>query len=116
VNAEPANEKYQAYWDAIRRKVCSVCLDQANDGSCGLTRRTCAIESHLPRLAAVLSAIDSPRMDDYVAAVEAQICSRCPQQDAQGSCDLRNEGACALHTYLFLVVEAVEEINAAAGS
>ena len=116
VNVEPAKDKYQAYWDAIRRKVCSVCLDQANDGSCGLTRRTCAIEAHLPRLAEVLSAIDSPRMDDYVAAVEAEICSRCPERDAQGRCDLRNEGECALSAYLSLVVEAVEETHAALGS
>lgn len=30
------DETYQVYWDAIRRRVCSVCLDQADDGSCGL--------------------------------------------------------------------------------
>lgn len=108
---EPKNGKYQAYWDAIRQKVCSVCLDQAHDGTCGLTKRTCAIERHLPRLAEVLSSIDSSRMDEYVAAVEAQICSRCPEQDAQGRCGLRNEGECALYTYLPLVIEAIEEVN-----
>ena len=116
VNIETTNDKYQAYWNAIRQKVCSVCLDQANDGSCGLTRRTCAIEKHLPRLAQVLSSIDSPRMDEYVAAVQTQICSQCPEQDAEGRCDLRNAGECALDAYLFLVLEAVEEINAAVGS
>jgi hypothetical protein len=116
VNVDPTKERYQAYWDAIRRKVCSVCLDQANDGSCGLTRRTCAIEAHLPRLAGVLSTIDSPRLDEYVAAVQAHICGECPEQDAQGQCDLRDEGTCALDTYLFLVVEAIEEINARARS
>ena len=100
-------ETYKAYWDAIRSRVCSVCLDQANDGTCGLgRRRVCAIEVHLPRLVEVLSSIDSPRMDEYVAAIEAEICGRCPQQDSGGKCELRDEGTCALYTYLPLVVEA----------
>jgi len=109
------DETYMAYWDAIRSRVCSVCLDQANDGTCGLgRRRVCAIETHLPRLVEVLSSIDSPRMDEYVAAIEAEICGHCAQQDAEGACELRDEGQCALYTYLPLLVEAVEEVRAAA--
>ena len=109
------NETHRAYWDAILRRVCSVCLDQANDGTCGLgRRRVCAIEAHLPRLVEVLSSIDSPRMDEYVAAVEAEICGRCAQQDSGRKCELRDEGKCALYTYLPLVVEAVEEVRGAA--
>lgn len=109
------DDTHQAYRDAIRNRVCSVCLDQANDGTCGLGgSRLCAIQEHLPRLVATLSAIHSPRMDEYVAAVEAEICGRCSQQDAAGKCELRNRGECALYTYLSLVVEAVEEVQAAA--
>jgi hypothetical protein len=109
------DETYRAYWDTIRSRVCSVCLDQADDGTCGLGgRRLCAIRAHLPRLVETLSPIDSPRMDEYVAAVEAEICGRCPQQDAEGECELRDEGECALYTYLSLVVEAVEEVQSAA--
>lgn len=109
------NETHGAYWDAIRSRVCSVCLDQANDGTCGLgRRRVCAIEAHLPRLVEVLSSIDSPRMDEYVAAVEAEICGRCAQQDSGGKCELRDEGTCALYTYLPLVVEAIEEVRGTA--
>jgi hypothetical protein len=107
------DETYRAYWDTIRSRVCSVCLDQANDGTCGLARRRrCAIEVHLPRLVELVSSIDSPRMDEYVAAVESEICGRCAQQDAHGNCELRNEGECALYTYLPLVVEAIEEVRA----
>ena len=109
------DETYRTYWDAIRSRVCSVCLDQANDGTCGLgRRRLCAIEAHLPRLVEILSLIDSPRMDEYVAAVEAEICGRCAQQDSGGRCELRDEGQCALYTYLPLVVEAIEEVRGAA--
>lgn len=106
------DEREQAYREAIREQVCRVCLDQASDGGCGLSRRTCAIEAHLPRLATVLAGIDSPRMDEYDAAVRAEICPACPQQDAQGTCPVRDDSDCALLTYLPLVLDAVESVRA----
>ena len=111
MNATIPDERYQAYWDAIRRRVCGVCLDQADDGSCGLTRRVCALEKHLPALVGALVEVRSDRMDDYVSAIESQVCSHCPDQDAQGQCRLRDAARCALHSYLSLVVEAVEEVH-----
>lgn len=111
----PKDELYRAYWDAIRRRVCSVCLDQRDDGSCGLTGRVCAIDRHLPKVVQAIVAIDSNQMDPYVAAIEAQVCARCSQQDAQGHCSLREQGECALYTYLFLVVDAIQEVREAAG-
>jgi hypothetical protein len=101
---------HRPYWNAIRTHVCAVCLDQANDGSCGLGGRTCAIERHLPRLVEVLGAVKSTRMDEYVEAVEREICSRCQEQDDRGRCGLRDEGTCALYAYLPLVLEAMEEV------
>jgi hypothetical protein len=101
----------QAYWDAIRSHVCSVCLDQGDDGGCGLRGRMCAIEAHLPRLVQILSSIDSPRMDEYVTAVEKEICGTCEHQDAAGLCGLRKAGECALYTYLPLVVDAIEDVR-----
>lgn len=114
-NPTQPNQRYQAYWEAIREHVCGVCLDQRDDGACGLTHRVCAIERHLPRLADVLSRVQSSRMDEYEAAVRAEICSTCPQQEASGHCALREEVECALFAYLPLVLEAVESVNEAEG-
>jgi hypothetical protein len=50
-------------------------------------------------------------MDEYEAAVRAEICTSCSGQDAEGRCALRNEAACALFAYLPLVLEAVESVN-----
>ena len=111
MNTPVTDERYQAYWDAIRRHVCGVCLDQADDGSCGLTRRVCALEMHLPALVNALVSVRSDRMDEYVAAIEAQVCSHCPEQNAQGRCRLRDAACCALSSYLPLVVDAVEEVH-----
>ena len=108
-DVEP-DERYRAYWEAIQGRVCRACLDQANDGTCGLTHRVCALELHLPALVDALVAVRSDRMDDYVAAVEAQVCSHCAE-GAAGECRLRARAECALHSFLPLVVEAVEEIH-----
>jgi hypothetical protein len=105
--------RYKAYWDAIQQRVCGVCLDQKNDGSCGLSGRVCSIEHHLPGIVEALVAIDSPRMDEYFAAIEQQICKRCSEQDSLGQCELRDKGECALSTYLYLVTEAVQEVKEA---
>jgi hypothetical protein len=99
------------YREAIRRRVCSVCLDSRDDGSCGLSGRVCALESHLPQLVAILTSLDSPSLDDYTAAVRAQVCSRCESRQPQGACQLREAAVCALDAYLPLVLEAIEEVH-----
>ncbi len=110
----PKDERYQAYGEAIRRRVCSVCLDCADDGTCGLPGgRNCAIEVHLAKLVATLMAVKSGRMDEYVAAVQSDICTTCSEQDAEGVCRLRQKGDCALTVYMPMVLKAIEEVDAA---
>lgn len=105
------DERYQAFLSAIRHRVCSVCLDGRDDGTCGLSGRVCAVESHLPGLVEALVRVRSNRMDEYVEALRAQVCSRCDNQDARGRCKLREAGDCALDAYLSLVVDAIEEVQ-----
>ena len=103
---------YRAYWEAIVRRVCSVCLDQGTDGSCGLTHaRMCALQSHLPAVVETILSIESDRMDEYVAAVEAQVCTGCGESDSEGRCGTRDRGECALSSYLALVVDAIEDVR-----
>lgn len=103
----------EAYMDAVRRHVCAVCLDGRGDGSCGVTGRLCAIEAHLPRVVEAIAAVQSNRMEDYVKAIESQVCGVCEQVGPDGNCRLRNLGECALATYLYLVVDAVDEARQA---
>ncbi len=104
-------DRYTAYRDAIRRRVCAPCLDGHGDGSCGLSGRACALDLHLPRIIEAILAVRSTRMDEFVAAIEAQICTTCEAHGPGPECPLRAEGDCALATYLPLVVDAVEEVN-----
>jgi len=114
--AQAIDDRYQAYMDAIRRRVCAVGLDKRDDGSCHLAGgRLCAIEAQLPRVVEAVLAVRSTRMDDYVDAVKDQICAGCRGQDQQGQCSLRESGECALWTYLPLLVDAVEEVTQGLG-
>lgn len=98
-----------AYWTAIRAKACAACLDVADNGSCGLRSRLCSLAAHLPLIVKAIGSVQSDRMDEYVEAIEDQVCRQCHEQDAQGRCRLRETGDCALYAYLPLVVDAIEE-------
>jgi hypothetical protein len=109
---EASDVRYQAYMDAIRARVCAVCLDRRDDGSCHLAAgRLCAIEHHLPRLVEAVLAVHSDRMDEYVEAVKSQVCGSCSGRDPHDYCPFRTSAECALWTYLPLVVDAVEEVR-----
>jgi hypothetical protein len=101
----------QEYLDAIRTRVCAVCLDARDDRSCGLSGRVCEIETHLPAIVAALSSVESTRMEDYENAIRARVCSACEKQDAAGRCALRDDRTCALDVYLSFVLDSVEEVN-----
>ena len=105
-------DEYRAYREAIRRRVCAICLDGADDGSCGLVGPpACAIDEHLPRLVDAILDVRGRHDDAYAAAVEARVCSHCTHRDGLGLCRLRRDGRCTVSVYLPLVVEAVEEVE-----
>jgi len=107
----------EPYLNAIRRRVCNVCIDgifnKQNDFvRCGLpVGQTCPIELYLPQVVNVVESIDSPNMDDYVAALRDNVCALCAQDD-DGMCALRLHADCALDRYFMLVAGAIEEVRA----
>ncbi|HXK12669.1 MAG TPA: hypothetical protein VMT70_23745 [Vicinamibacteria bacterium] len=101
-------DAYQPYRDAIKRRVCAICLDGADDGSCTLAS-ACAIDEHLARLVDAVLDVRRRHDDAYAAAVEARVCAHCSHRDGLGFCRLRRDGRCAVSVYLPLVVEAIEE-------
>ena len=108
----PVEDKYKTYREAIRRRVCAVCLDGADDGSCALASPTaCAIDEHLPRLVEAILDVRRRHEDAYAAMVEARVCSHCTHRNDLGLCGLRRDGRCAVSIYLPLVVEAVDEVE-----
>jgi len=94
----------------LRARICRVCSDRLEDGSCGLEQpASCAIFRYLPEVARAIQSTDSTDVADYLHAIRSQVCSICSQQAADGSCALRKEVRCALDAYLILIVDAIEE-------
>lgn len=104
------------YMQAIRRRVCSVCIDgifakEHEFVRCGLPAdRTCHIELYLPQVIEVVESIDSPRMDDYLTILREKVCAMCENSE-EGYCALRLKSECALDRYFMLVAEAIEEVH-----
>jgi hypothetical protein len=106
------DERTRLYRDAIRRRVCAICLDGADDGACSLSAPAlCAIEEHLPRLVETILGVRDRQDDAYAAAVLAKVCGHCSHRDELGLCRLRRDGRCSVSVYLPLVVEAIDEVE-----
>ena len=102
-----------SYWAAIKERVCGVCIDRLDNGTCGLAPgRVCALEMHLPRIVRAVQSVDSGYVSDYADAIRDLVCASCPNQD-DGTCEYRNNFDCTLDTLTSLVVEAIESVDLA---
>ncbi len=98
--------------EALRRRVCGICVDRNLDGSCALdARHECVLFERLPQVARSISLVDSDKMEDYISAIRENICGECPHERLDGSCDKREEVRCALDRYLPLVVDVIQEMR-----
>jgi hypothetical protein len=113
-HAVAPDDAYRAYREALRRRVCAVCLDGKEDGSCGLASvaARCALDEHLPRIVEAVLDVRASHGDALAAAVESRVCGECPERDDLGHCRLRRDGGCAVAVYLPLILEAVDEVEA----
>jgi len=94
----------------IRDQVCHVCSDRKNDGTCGLEEPSrCALFRMFPQVARAVQSTHSDDIRDYVQAIRDQVCTVCEEQALDGSCETRENVACALDAYLLLIVDAIEE-------
>jgi hypothetical protein len=108
------DDPYQPYREAIRRRVCAVCLDSADDGSCRLSGVwACVIESHLLQLLEAVEDVRRSRERTFESALEHRVCRVCPERGPGGVCPPREEGRCALVAYLPLIVRAIEDVDRA---
>jgi hypothetical protein len=96
--------------EILRARICGVCSDRKEDGSCGLEQPAdCAMFRYLPEVARAVQATDSDDVTDYIRAIRSQVCAICFEQAADGSCEMRQQVRCALDAYLILIVDAIEE-------
>jgi len=101
-----------AYEKAVLDRICAVCVDRRDDGTCGLDPKlACAIKEHLPMVLSMLRGVSSDKMGSYIERIRHNVCNICTQGNRDGSCDVRAHVDCPLDRYLGLVVEAIEDLD-----
>jgi hypothetical protein len=109
-------ERLDAIREALKERVCGVCFDRNDDGTCGLPEgRVCAIEGHLPEIVKAVEAVESVDLSPYVDSIRVQVCPNCSQDD-HGSCVFRNSFDCSVDNFLMLVVDAIDEVKSRKGA
>ena len=94
----------------LKDNVCPICVSFALDGTCTLEAfETCPIDLYLSRLVAIIEELGHrPWMEDYFEQMYRDICPGCKGRVDKDYCPPRDEGDCALYTYLPTVVRTIE--------
>jgi hypothetical protein len=104
-------ERTERFRAALKERVCGICFDRNDDGTCGLPEgRVCAIEAHLPAIVNAVEAEHGFDLAPYVEGIRTKVCPNC-NQDASGRCVFRESFDCAVDNLIYLVVEAIEEVQ-----
>ena len=94
----------------VRNRICKVCTERTVGGDCGLDEpSSCALFHLFPQVAQAIQSVSSDDIDEYIAAIRANVCSVCREEEADGSCETRKLVRCSLDAYLLLVIDAIEE-------
>jgi len=94
----------------VRNRVCHVCTERTATGDCGLENpSSCSLFQLFPQVAKAIQSVNSDDIQPYIEAIRRNVCSACMDQQADGSCETRQQVRCALDAYLLLVVDAIED-------
>jgi hypothetical protein len=106
-----AMNRIESFREALKERVCSICFDRNDDGTCGLpTGRICALEAHLPEIVKAVESVESFDLSPYVDGIRTQVCPNC-SQDENGRCAFREKFDCSVDNFLLLVVDTIEDVR-----
>jgi hypothetical protein len=105
------NIPYTEYLFEVKARVCSLCSQSNEDGSCSLSgTQKCTVERHLPRIVEVANTVQGNDAAEYIGAFRMHVCKDC-RENGEHSCTDRDSDACGLDTYFPLVLEAIEAVE-----
>ncbi len=94
--------------DRLRKKICAECAFQTAE----MCRRTpdteCRLFELFPLVVQAILATESDRLEDYLKAVDENVCAVCINHSMDGTCPRRNH-VCALDGQLAAIVETINE-------
>lgn len=97
------------YLTALKKNVCSVCIDSDNNGNCELSEQEiCAVERFYPEIVEIIHSVQSSNMQDYISALRENLCTvHCRMDNETEICYLREDANCALDRHFPLIVETI---------
>src|SRR5262245_8402338 len=97
-----AEAELSEYLEAIRREVCSRCVERRGGGPpCGPRGKVCGVELHLARLVEAVRSVQSGWMGPYLDSTHEKVCQGCAFLGAD-CCP------CPMERLALLVVQAIE--------
>ena len=104
-------ERMELFREALKERVCGICFDRNDDGTCGLAEgRTCGLEAHLPEIVKAVESVHDIDLSPYVDGIRTQVCPSC-SQDGEGRCVFRDSFDCSVDNFLYVVVDTIEDIQ-----
>lgn len=102
----------EAYWDAMRQKVCRKCIDGDRRGGCRLPAGDeCSLEKFFPQIVSTVSSMRTDSFDAYVDALRKNVCEHCEHQLSGAKCPKRDALECALDRYYPVVIDVIETVK-----
>ncbi|MGW8180187.1 MAG: hypothetical protein ACWGQW_15720 [bacterium] len=97
--------------ERLEETICPLCVNFALDGTCTLEAfDECPIGAYQDRVVEMIQKMGHrPWMEDYFQSMYKDICPLCRDKSTGGVCVPREEGDCALFSYLPAVVKTVGE-------
>jgi hypothetical protein len=95
----------------LKDNVCPICVSFSLDGTCTLQSfEKCPIDTYLDRLVKMIDEMGHrPWMEDYFERLYRDICPGCAGRVDEDHCPPRDDGECAIFTYLPTIVRTVED-------
>jgi hypothetical protein len=94
----------------LKDNVCPLCVSFALDGTCTIQSfEKCPIDTYLDRLVKMIEEMGHrPWMEDYFERMYRDICPGCAGRVNEDYCPPKEDGECAIFTYLPTIVKTVE--------
>ena len=93
----------------LRKRICPDCKYREAEGGCGPDAPDkCKLFELFPLVAQAILTTESERLEDYLQAVDENVCAVCVNHSLDGTCPRRGN-TCALDGQLAAIVDAINE-------
>ena len=106
------NAELQAYWQAIRDSVCTVCTNGDRRGNCLLDPSLdCVLRLYLPFIVDMVKHVETSQIDKYERELRTIVCGRYMYQIVNGCCGIRADATCVLNQHSPFLVKALKNVG-----